>query len=193
MKKRKSIRTHIGITTEGWYYLGMLAFIVAGAMIRDINLLYIMAGMMMGPMMFSWYASTKSLRRIEVKRRFQSLVSVGDPLYVEVSVTKPVGIPRAAAVVVKDRVLREGAGKKSLTETGLFFPVVRSGDSADASYRATMKHRGRYKLGPLKVSTSMPVGFGSRDENDRGRRSGARQPADWFSFVGLVSSFGIQK
>lgn len=159
MKKRKSIRTHIAITTEGWYYIGMLAFIVAGAMIRDINLLYIMAGMMMGPLMFSWYASTKSLRRIEVQRRYQSLVSVGDPLYVEINATKPTGMPRALAVVVKDRVLRDGASKKLATETKLFFPVVNPGGSADASYRATMSQRGSYKLGPLKISTSMPVGL----------------------------------
>lgn len=159
MKKRKTIRTHVAITTEGWYYLGMLAFIVAGAMIRDINLLYIMAGMMMGPLIFSWYASTKSLRRISIERRFQSLASVNDPLYVEMNVSKPAGMSRAIAVVVKDRVLRDGAIKKAATETELLFPVVNSGGTASASYRATMNQRGRYQLGPLKVSTSMPVGL----------------------------------
>ena len=56
-----SQHTTVAITREGWYYLGMFGFIVAGAIIRDINLLYIMAGMMLGPLLYSLYASTKSL------------------------------------------------------------------------------------------------------------------------------------
>ena len=96
------------ITREGWYYLGMLGFIIAGAVIRDINLLYIMAGMMLGPMLYSIYASTKSLRRLTIDRRFQPIVGVGSPLYVEVRADKPKGASRAFATVIRDEIQRVG-------------------------------------------------------------------------------------
>ena len=151
--------TNVAITIEGWYYIGMLAFVVAAAMIRDINLLYIMAGMMLGPLMFSWYASTRSLRRIEVNRRYPSLVSVSEPLFVEVTATKPKANPHASSTVVQDRICRDGARNRLATETQLYFPAIRSGTSEDASYRVTLQNRGRYNLGPMKVSTSMPLGL----------------------------------
>ena len=157
--RKQTRRINIATTAEGWYYIGMLAFIVAGAMIRDINLLYIMAGMMLGPFFFSWYASIKSLRRIKVQRRFPKLVSVGDPLFIEVELSKPKGSPRAFATVVQDRILREGDSSKFATTMELFFPMIRSGGAEVASYRATLQQRGRYDLGPMKVSTSMPLGL----------------------------------
>lgn len=156
---KQTRRIHIATTTEGWYYIGMLAFIVAGAMIRDINLLYIMAGMMLGPFFFSWYASIKSLRRIRVQRRLPKLVSVGDPLFIEVELSKPKSSPRAFATVVQDRILRDGDSSRLATTTELFFPIIRSGSAEVASYRATLQRRGRYDLGPMKVSTSMPLGL----------------------------------
>ena len=64
-----SHRTKVMITREGCYYLGMLTVITAGAFIRDINLLYIMAGTMLGPLLFSYVAATRSLRRVHVVRR----------------------------------------------------------------------------------------------------------------------------
>jgi len=152
-------RTNVNITVEGWYYIGMFAFVVAGAMIRDINLLYIMAGMMLGPLFFSWYASMRSLRRIEVNRRYPSLVSVNEPLFVEVTASKPKGNPHAFATVVQDRICREGVKNRLATETQLYFPAIRSGSSEDASYRVTLQNRGRYNLGVMKVSTSMPLGL----------------------------------
>ena len=158
-KPKTTQSSKVAITVEGWYYLGMLAFIVAGAVIRDINLLYIMAGMMLGPLLVSWYASTKSLRRLEVSRRFPGLVSVGDPLYVEVTAGKPKGTSTAFATIVVDRVLRDGENQRAATQTRIFFPIVRPGSEVDASYRAVLNRRGQYQLGPLKVSTSMPLGL----------------------------------
>lgn len=160
MNHRKTTpRTQVAITREGWYYLGMLSFIVAGAIIRDINLLYIMAGMMLGPMLFSWYASTKSLRRIDVRRRHPKLVSVGDAFYVESVASKPKNAARCFATLVTDRVIRHGDQLRGAMEAEMFFPAINAGSSAEASYRVSLSRRGRYQLGPMKVSTSVPLGL----------------------------------
>lgn len=151
-------RTKVMITREGWYYLGMLGFIIAGAVIRDINLLYIMAGMMMGPMLYSIYASTKSLRRLGIRRRFQSLVGVGSPTYVEIATEKPKNSSPAFATIVRDEIRRKGDRRNS-ADMSLFFPHIPAGGSAEASYRACLQKRGEYLLGPMRASTSMPLGL----------------------------------
>lgn len=154
-----SRRIRVMITREGWSYIGMLAFIIAGAIIRDINLLYIMAGMMLGPLLFSFYLSTKSLRRLRLRRRYQRLIGVGDPLFVEVFAEKPKGAPAGYAVAVRDRIRRSAKRGKVRARGALFFPFVRSAGSAEASYRATLRRRGRYKFGPMRVTSSVPLGL----------------------------------
>lgn len=152
-------RTNVSITREGWYYVGMMGFVIAGAMIRDINLLYIMAGMMLGPLLFSFYAATRSLRRLQLKRRFQRLIAVGEPLHVEVIATKPKGNPRGLAVMVQDTIQRVGESRKTSRSAKLFLPHVLPGQVTEESYCVHLDRRGRYELGPLQASTGMPVGL----------------------------------
>ena len=44
------LRRRAWLSREGWYYCGVLAFIVGGAVLRSINLLVILAGMMIAPL-----------------------------------------------------------------------------------------------------------------------------------------------
>ncbi len=208
-----SQHSKVAITREGWYYLGMFGFIVAGAMIRDINLLYIMAGMMLGPLLFSLYASTKSLRGLSVRRRFQPLIGVGFPLYVDVLAEKAEGTSRAYSAIVHDRVRREGGKRRDSVGARLLLPHVAIGGSAETSWRTTFRQRGRYRLGPMRVSTTMPLGLiqastgGNEDEwvlvsprigtvspawsrhletrNDGGQRSSRRRGSAEGDFYGM--------
>lgn len=152
-------RTSLMITREGWYYLGMMGFIIAGAVIRDINLLYIMAGMMLGPLLFSFYAASRSLRKLSLKRRFETLVAADEPLHVEITASKPVGSPRGLALLVQDTIRRDGDPARSARKADLFFPHVSAANSTDSSYCARLRDRGTYRLGPLKASTGMPLGL----------------------------------
>lgn len=152
-------RTNLKIAREGWYYLGMLGFIIAGAVIRDINLLYIMAGMMLGPILVSCYASTRALRRLGLRRRVEPLVAAGEPLYVEVTASKPKGSPLGLAIQVTDTIHRQGEARKTSRQTKLFYPVVRHDQPVTLSYCARLNQRGVYELGPLRASTGIPVGL----------------------------------
>jgi len=152
-------RTNVSITREGWYYMGMMGFVIAGAMIRDINLLYIMAGMMLGPLLFSFYAATRSLRRLQLKRRFQHVISVGEPLHIEVIGSKAKGNPRGLAVMVRDTIQRVGESRRTSRSAELFFPHIQPGQLTENSYCVRLDRRGKYRLGPLQGSTGMPVGL----------------------------------
>ena len=153
-------RTHISITREGWYYIGMLGFIVAGAIIRDINLLYIMAGMMLGPLILSLLLAASALRRLRFERRFPPLVSVGDPLIVEIFAGKTGKGPSSFAVVVQDRLTRKTDTRRTArADARLFFSHIPVDGRVDASYGVRLNHRGCYRFGPLRVSTSAPLGL----------------------------------
>ena len=65
------------ICREGWYYLLVLAMVLAGAMARDVNLLLVLAGMLAGPVIFSWRAVILLLRGLQIQRRTPQTVCAG--------------------------------------------------------------------------------------------------------------------
>ena len=153
---------HIRVTIgrEGWYYIGMLGFIIAGAVIRDINLLYIMSGMMLGPLLLNVYLAIKSLKKIQFRRRCPPLVGVGDRLVVEVFATKPRAAPKGYAVEAQDRIARAGHHRSGIAHPKrLFFSQVLPDQASVASYRVTLYRRGRYEFGPLRITSGAPLGM----------------------------------
>jgi hypothetical protein len=62
------------IAKEGWHYLVVLGFIVAGAMMRQVNLLYVLAGMMLGAFIVNARMASFDLKRLDVRRRLPDRV-----------------------------------------------------------------------------------------------------------------------
>ena len=54
-------RPHTTICREGWYYLLVTAIVFIGAMVKEVNLLLLLAGMMMGLLLFHWQVLFVSL------------------------------------------------------------------------------------------------------------------------------------
>ena len=73
----------ITITREGCYYLFVALFISGGAVGGEVNLMMLLAGIMLGPMLLQWRILSVSLRRLDVERRLPDYVSAGDPLRVQ--------------------------------------------------------------------------------------------------------------
>jgi uncharacterized protein (DUF58 family) len=153
-------KINVMLNREGWFYVGMLSFIIAGAIIRDINLLYVMAGMMLGPLVLSLIVSIRNLRRLRFSRRFPRLVSAGDPLIVELLVEKTGGHVGSFAVTAEERIHREhSAGSGPSESVRLFYSRIPANSAAEACYRIRLHERGQYRFDPVRVSTSMPIGL----------------------------------
>ena len=58
----------ITVCREGWYYLLVLGLVFCGAMLREVNLLLILAGLLLGPLLFNLRAVVVTLRNLEVRR-----------------------------------------------------------------------------------------------------------------------------
>jgi len=153
-------KKRITICREGLYYLVVLSFIVVGAILREINLLVVVAGMMLAPLLINIRLAIATLHRLKVTRRIPANICAGDLLYVDVLASNARRWLASWAVIVEDRVEWEGeAGDGNQRKVEVFVPHVGAGETKTMSYRGRLMRRGRYRFGPLRVSTRFPLGL----------------------------------
>src|SRR3954447_17835520 len=80
------IRRRAWLTREGWYYLAVLIFIIGGAVLSSVNLLVILAGTMIAPLLFNWRLAMSSLTGLVVHRRLPTQILAGERRTVELRV-----------------------------------------------------------------------------------------------------------
>jgi uncharacterized protein (DUF58 family) len=194
------IRRRAWLTREGWYYLAVLAFIIGGSVLRSVNLLVVLAGMMIAPLLFNWRLVMASLMGLVVRRRLPRQMLAGEPLTVEIVVENTRWWMSSWLLSAEDWVERKegaevrgrrsevgsqksevrgqrlGAKGKTWREVANQFsprrllhldavhaaaaiPQVPARGSALGTYRVTLHRRGRYRFGPLRVSTRFPLGL----------------------------------
>jgi len=146
------------VTREGWVYLAVLIFVLIGGLLRDINLLVAMAGLMFGPFVLSWWISRATLRGLSLQRVVPESISAGDPLVVELRLANPRRHGRAWLVVATDEILREATPHEATT-VNVLFGHVRAGEIQCATYRGRLYLRGRYRFGPVRLVTRFPLGL----------------------------------
>lgn len=146
---------------ETWYYVAVLLCVLGGAMMREVNLLLLMAGMLAGPLLLSFHVVVAMLRGIEVRRDLPSSVGAGDLLVVTVIVTNPRKRLGCWAITVEDTI--EGEGSPPLRPT-TYFSFIPAGQSRETVYRARLPRRGLYAVGPIRISSRFPFGLVCRAE-----------------------------
>jgi uncharacterized protein (DUF58 family) len=148
------------ICRDGWCYLLLVATVFAWAILREANLLLIVAGMLTGPVLLSWRLASATVRRLDVRRRAPRAVHAGELLTVDVEVHNARKRLGTWALVVEDRLRRESDAKRSRSASAeVLFCYVPPGATRRLSYRSRPPQRGRYLLGPLTVSTRFPFGL----------------------------------
>ncbi len=170
-------RRQTTVCREGWYYLAILAVVAGGAMLKEVNLLLILAGMLLGPVLLNWQAVRTTLRGLRIERKLPPWIGAGDVLSVNLSLTNARRRLGSWAVVVEEQIQRESNGNhnsRGLTAPGIgrhrepplrpcvLFPYVRAGQSSKGAYRGRLAQRGRYRFGPVRLSTRFPFGLFSR-------------------------------
>ena len=148
------------ICHEGAYYLAMLTVLCVGVMVSEANLLLVLAGMLCGPLLIGWRLLAVSMKRLDVRRTVPRGVSAGDLIVVNVSVTNKRRRMASWALAAEDRLRRENkVGRRHTIRPTVYFSHVPSGETCNQAYRGRLLERGRYILGPMKVSTRFPFGL----------------------------------
>lgn len=148
------------ICREGGYWVLVLAVVVGLAVLREGNLLFILSGLLLGPLLVSWRLAAVTLRGLRLGRKTPRGICAGDLLVVTIDVANSRRRVGSWAVVVEEQICREDdPGHEPPIRPTVFFPYVPAGGSREQSYWGRLPRRGRYRLGPLKVSTRFPFGL----------------------------------
>jgi uncharacterized protein (DUF58 family) len=155
-------KSPISLTLQGWYYLIVLAFVFGGALLRDINLLFVIVGIMVGPLALNGVLTVLTLRRLRFERTLPEGISAGDLLIAEIGVSNPRRRLGSWAVLVEDRIRKIDSRDNLNVTARALFPYVAAGGTDRVAYRCRLAQRGRYRFGPLRVITRFPFGLTSR-------------------------------
>ncbi|MCD4726244.1 MAG: hypothetical protein K8R46_01165, partial [Pirellulales bacterium] len=124
-------RRQTTICREGLYYLVITALVLGGAMLKEVNLLLILAGMLLGPMLLNWRAVGFALRGMKIERQLPLCVGAGDPLAVGLNLTNTRRRLGSWAITAEEQIQREADTERGRRPTTLrpsvLFPYVRAG------------------------------------------------------------------
>ena len=155
-----SAKRRTSICYEGWYYLIILVFILGGAILRDINLLMLVAGLMAGPILLNWRLAVRALRNVQVRRLVTDSASAGEVLEIPFQLTNPRRRFAIWGIEIRD-VLKcvsgPAAGKSTVAK--VLLTNVGPGETVRGKSHGRLTHRGRYRFGRITVTTSFPFGL----------------------------------
>jgi uncharacterized protein (DUF58 family) len=162
-------RRQTTICREGWYYLAIIVIVFGGAMLKEVNLLLVLSGMLLGPFLVNWRAVRANLRGLKVERNLPLRVCAGDLLSVDLNLTNTRPRLGCWAVVVEENIQREPSNGRNghrrqspPLHPNVLFPYTHAGQSRKGVYRGRLAERGRYRFGPFRASTRFPFGLFSR-------------------------------
>ncbi len=147
------------ITYEGLSFLSILVFIILGSILRQINLLVLLSGLMIAPLFFNWRISRKMLERVKFRRRLPEWAHAGKPFVVEWQAENHRSRVSSWGIKISDQIRAQGAGKREIEKIDLILPQINPQDSATTSYRCLLSSRGVYEFGPAIASVAFPIGL----------------------------------
>ncbi len=146
------------LTVDGWYYAVIMGFLLAGALLRDINLLFGVFGLMLASLVWHWRHGAQSLKRLNLRRHAPRRIAAGDPIVIDLLAHNGRRRGVSWAVVVEDAIRREQGNDPPL-RVKLVFSRLGPREDATQTYQGQLMRRGRYVFGPLKATTRFPLGL----------------------------------
>lgn len=151
---------HTWFTREGWHLLFILVFVLIGAVLRNVNLLVLLASLIAGMFVIQWRVCRRSLLYLDLKRKIPGNLRAGQAFEIQIQVDNQNRLLPAWLICAEERLERvEPYANQDAVGTTAVVPWVPANSSTAANYQCTLLHRGRYRLGPLKVSTAFPFGL----------------------------------
>ncbi|MBQ6620905.1 MAG: DUF58 domain-containing protein [Thermoguttaceae bacterium] len=174
------IRTRVN--RDGLVFLGILAIVLLGAIIRQVNLLLLFGSILACFGLFDYRAGRRSLQGLTARRLPVAAQAAGSPLRVPIRLTSTRRRGRSYAVAVEDTVTPTTDRQRRISprqspespqsrskhrQNGdaqryrpiCYFDAVRPSQSVTELWTGTFPQRGRYQLGPITISTRYPLGF----------------------------------
>ena len=159
-QKRDLPQVRCRITREGYHFLFMLTFILVGAVLRDVNLLVVLAGVLMAMLLLQWRICLRSISGLKLERFLPTVAQARVPFEVRLHIHSRQRWLGSWLVVVGDRIRRitsSAASNRSAQAITLVASNVPPGGSVALGYRCLVDRRGKYEFGPIEISTRFPL------------------------------------
>jgi uncharacterized protein (DUF58 family) len=155
-----SVIRRVYLRVEGWYYVFVILFVIGGAVLRNVNILVALAGLMAAALILHWQLVLRSLSGIDVIRFLPARVCAGDPVEVEVSVVHRGRHGSAWALEFTDYLERvDPPDDDSATEAKLLFPRISAGQEMTRRYQCRLTRRGVYRFSKARIASRYPLGL----------------------------------
>lgn len=149
------------LTREGVHFVGILLFIFVGAILRDINLLILLAGAMIGLLLLQWRFNSRTLIGLSALRSLPRATFVGTEVEVAMRIFNPKRWLGSWLILVEDPLRRLAPRPLRLIECGqTVVDEIRPSNFSSSQYQLTFHQRGKYTVGPSTISTRFPLGLG---------------------------------
>ncbi len=159
-KRRQAV-----LPRHGVLYLLIVVVLFVGSIVGQENMLMLVFAMMIGPFILNGWITFMMLRRIRIERRLPPRSMAGDPVSVEIEFSNNRRLLSSWLASVTDLIV----SRDERVIGTVMFARVPPRQTRSTEYRLRPMRRGRYELGPLKVTTRFPFGlvergalFGSR-------------------------------
>jgi len=154
-------KRQIRLTREGWYFLFVPIFSLTGAILREVNVLLLFSGMLVGAMLLCWRGLVVMLRGLEVRRKLPGALCAGDTMAIDLTLSNPHRRISGWALVVNDSVHRAAPVSEDspVFQPYVLFPKIAPVSEETLSCRGRVPARGMYRFGPLRITSRFPLGL----------------------------------
>jgi uncharacterized protein (DUF58 family) len=140
------------------FYLAIMVVCFVGSLLGSSNMLMMVFAVMAGPFILNGWAAYSMLNRTSVRRKIPRRAAAGVPTAVEVAVENRKWLISSWLMTVDDQIQN---GTERL-EAGVLLARIPRRSTRSAHYQMRLMQRGKYTLGPLKLSTRFPLGLVER-------------------------------
>lgn len=150
------------MTREGLQVAFMAAFVLLGAVLRDVNLLIILAGTLLGILLVQWRVCAKTLSGLKIRRRLPRSMHARKPFEIELSITNPKRWLGSWLILAQDRMImlsKEDHTTPVFQGISLLYNSIPSNMTCTQKYRCVAERRGRYEFLGTELTTRFPLGL----------------------------------
>lgn len=152
------------MTACGWEYLGLTVILLVVAMVGQINLIFLMVGIFLAPVLLNRWIARRAISALSLQREHPLAVRAGEEFDVELT-ARSRGRRFGWNFTAQDHLLNLQNPNNPPTLLQCFFPGFRRTAEQRATIRLRLDRRGAYRFGPFQISTETPFGLYHSERN----------------------------
>ena len=182
-------------TREGMQVLFMSIFVLLGAILRDVNLLIILAGTLLATLLIQWRICAKTLVGLSTYRRLPRSMHARKAFEIELVISNPKRWLGAWLVLAQDR-MQHVVSDQSIEQVsqgiGLLYPSITPISTRTQRYRCLVQHCGKYQFLGTELTTRFPFGLLRGILSHKGGDNFIVQPAIGKLLPAWIEVFGVR-